>query len=148
MGAAGASYGGYMILWIAGHSNRFKVLVDTTVSSIPPAVRAARKSCGSPIGVRRPPVCESGSLRKVVAVDHVSDWKTPLLVVHGQLDYRVDLSEGLSGLYGGQAHGPGREVLVLPRRRTTGLLRPRNRRIWWAQSSNWLEVHLHESAHP
>ena len=148
MGAAGASYGGYMILWIAGHSNRFKVLVDHDGVFNPTSMAGSTEELwftdwefGGPLYANRALYEEWSPL------NHVSDWKTPLLVVHGQLDYRVDLSEGYQAFTAAKRMGLDAKFLYFPDE-GHWVLRPRNRRIWWGTVLDWLEVHLHESAHP
>jgi len=148
MGAAGASYGGYMILWIAGHSNRFKVLVDHDGVFNPTSMAGSTEELwftdwefGGPLYANR------ALYEKWSPLNHVSDWKTPLLVVHGQLDYRVDLSEGYQAFTAAKRMGLDAKFLYFPDE-GHWVLRPRNRRIWWGTVLDWLEVHLHESAHP
>src|SRR6266511_322248 len=97
MGAAGASYGGYMVYWIAGHTNRFKVLVDhdgvfNTVSMAGSTEELWFTDWEFAGPVYAPP--NRALYEKWSPLNHVSDWKTPMLIVHSQLDYRVDLSEG------------------------------------------------------
>jgi len=148
MGAAGASYGGYMILWIAGHSNRFKVLVDHDGVFNPTSMAGSTEELwftdwefGGPLYANR------ALYEKWSPLNHVSDWKTPMLVVHGQLDYRVDLSEGYQAFTAAKRMGLDAKFLYFPDE-GHWVLRPRNRRIWWGTVLDWLEVHLHESAHP
>src|SRR5439155_4127311 len=93
-GAAGASYGGYMVYWIAGHTNRFRVLVDHDGVFNAQSMAGSTEELwftdwefGGPL-YSKPELYEKWS-----PVNHVSDWKTPILIVHSQLDYRVDLSE-------------------------------------------------------
>src|SRR2546428_368548 len=95
MGAAGASYGGYMVYWIAGHTNRFKVLVDHDGVFNPASMYGTTEELwfvdwefgGTPYANRAP-------YEKWSPLNFAQNWKTPMLVVHSQLDYRVDLSEG------------------------------------------------------
>jgi dipeptidyl aminopeptidase/acylaminoacyl peptidase len=148
MGAAGASYGGYMILWIAGHTNRFKVLVDHDGVFNPVSMAGTTEELwftdwefGGPVYANR------ALYEKWSPLDHASAWKTPLLVVHGQLDYRVDLSEGYQAFTAAKRMGVDAKFLYFPDE-GHWVLRPRNRRIWWGTVLDWLEVHLHESAHP
>ena len=148
MGAAGASYGGYMILWMAGQTNRFKVLVDHDGVFNPVSMAGSTEELwftdwefGGPVYANRT-LYEQWS-----PLNHVSNWKTPILVVHGQLDYRVDLSEGYQAFTAAKRMGLDAKFLYFPDE-GHWVLRPRNRRIWWGTVLDWLEVHLHESAHP
>jgi len=148
MGAAGASYGGYMVYWIAGHTNRFKVLVDhdgvfNTVSmagSTEELWFTDWEFGGSPYANR-------ALYEKWSPLNFVSNWKTPMLIVHSQLDYRVDLSEGYQAFTAAKRMGVDAKFLYFPDE-GHWVLRPRNRRIWWGTVLDWLEVHLNESPHP
>jgi dipeptidyl aminopeptidase/acylaminoacyl peptidase len=148
MGAAGASYGGYMIYWIAGHTNRFKVLVahDGVFNTVSMAGSTEElwfpdwEFGGTPYKTR-------DLYEKWSPLNHVGDWNTPLLVVHSQLDYRVDLSEGYQAFTAAKRLGIDSKFLYFPDE-GHWVLRPRNRRIWWGTVLDWLEVHLSESPHP
>src|SRR2546426_2106590 len=96
MGAAGASYGGYMVYWIAGHTNRFKVLVDHDGVFNPKSMYGTTEELwfvdwefgGTPYALK------DSLYEKWSPLNFAQNWRTPMLVVHSQLDYRVDLSEG------------------------------------------------------
>ena len=148
MGAAGASYGGYMILWIAGQTNRFKVLVDHDGVFNPVSMAGSTEELwftdwefGGPLYGNR------ALYEKWSPLNHVTNWKTPLLVVHGQLDYRVDLSEGYQAFTAAKRMGVDAKFLYFPDE-GHWVLRPRNRRLWWGTVLDWLEGNLRESAHP
>src|SRR5438552_3310906 len=148
MGAAGASYGGYMIRWLAGHTNRFKVLVDHDGVFNPVSMAGSTEELWFTDWEFGGPVYQNRALyEKWSPLNHVSDWKTPLLVVHSQLDYRVDLSEGYQAFTAAKRMGLDAKFLYFPDE-GHWVLRPRNRRIWWGTVLDWLEVHLNESAHP
>ena len=148
MGAAGASYGGYMVYWIAGHTNRFKVLVDhdgvfntASMAGSTEELWFTDWEFGGPLYANR------ALYEKWSPLNHVSEWKTPMLIVHSQLDYRVDLSEGYQAFTAAKRMGLDAKFLSFPDE-GHWVLRPRNRRIWWGTVLDWLEVHLHESPHP
>ncbi len=148
MGAAGASYGGYMIYWIAGHTNRFKVLVDhdgvfNTVSMAGSTEELwfTDWEFGGPVYAKR------DLYEKWSPLNHVSNWKTPMLIVHSQLDYRVDLSEGYQAFTAAKRMGVEAKFLYFPDE-GHWVLRPRNRRIWWGTVLDWLEGYLNERPRP
>ena len=148
MGAAGASYGGYMILWIAGQTNRFKVLVDHDGVFNPVSMAGSTEELWFTDWEFGGPLYKDRTLyEKWSPLNHVSNWKTPLLVVHGQLDYRVDLSEGYQAFTAAKRMGVDAKFLYFPDE-GHWVLRPRNRRIWWGTVLDWLEGYLRESAHP
>src|SRR5213592_3003518 len=148
MGAAGASYGGYMVYWIAGHTNRFKVLVDhdgvfNTVSM----AGSTEEQWFTDWEFGGTTYANRALYEKWSPLNFVGNWKTPMLIVHSQLDYWVDLSEGYQAFTAAQRMGVDAKFLYFPDE-GHWVLRPRNRRIWWGTVLDWLEVHLNESPHP
>jgi dipeptidyl aminopeptidase/acylaminoacyl peptidase len=142
MGAAGASYGGYMILWMAGHTDRFKVLVDHDGVFNPVSMAGSTEELWFTDWEFGGTVYNHRALYEQWSpLNHVSKWKTPLLVVHGQLDYRVDLSEGYQAFTAAKRMGVPAKFLYFPDE-GHWVLRPRNRRIWWSTVLDWLEAYL------
>jgi dipeptidyl aminopeptidase/acylaminoacyl peptidase len=95
MGAMGWSYGGYMTMWFAGHTDRFKTLAAMMGVYNLPAMYGATEElwfmekdlCGQP--------WNSDSYRKWSPSEYVESFKTPTLVVTGELDYRVPYTQSL-----------------------------------------------------
>jgi len=142
MGAAGASYGGYMVYWIAGHSDRFKVLVDhdgvfNTVSM----AGTTEELWFTDWEFGGNPYANRDLYRQWNPLNFVEHWKTPMLIVHSQLDYRVDLSEGYQAFTAAKRMSVPAKFLYFPDE-GHWVLRPRNRRIWWGTVLDWLEAYL------
>ncbi|HMG19085.1 MAG TPA: S9 family peptidase [Gemmatimonadales bacterium] len=142
MGAAGASYGGYMVYWIAGHTDRFKVLVDhdgvfNTVSM----AGSTEELWFTDWEFGGNPYANRDLYRQWNPLNFVEHWKTPMLIVHSQLDYRVDLSEGYQAFTAAKRMGVPTKFLYFPDE-GHWVLRPRNRRIWWGTVLDWLEGYL------
>ena len=148
MGAAGASYGGYMVYWIAGHTDRFKVLVDhdgvfNTVSmagSTEELWFTDWEFGGNPYALKDS-LSVANRYEQWSPFNFVRNWKTPMLIVHSQLDYRVDLSEGYQAFTAAKRMGVPAKFLYFPDE-GHWVLRPRNRRIWWGTVLDWLEAYL------
>jgi dipeptidyl aminopeptidase/acylaminoacyl peptidase len=142
MGAAGASYGGYMVYWIAGHSNRFKVLVDHDGVFNPASMGGTTEELwfvnwefgGTPYANR-------ALYEKWAPLNFVKSWRTPMLIVHSQLDFRVDLSEGYQAFTALKTMGVPAKFLYFPDE-GHWVLRPRNRRIWWGVVLDWIDQYL------
>ena len=140
--AAGASYGGYLVYWIAGHTTRFKCLVAHDGVFNPVSMAGSTEElwfvnwefAGTPYANR--PMYEKWS-----PLNFVKNWKTPMLIVHSQLDYRVDLSEGYQAFTAARQLGVASKFLYFPDE-GHWVLKPRNRRIWWGVVQDWIDQHL------
>lgn len=146
MGAAGASYGGYMIYWLAGHTDRFKVLVAHDGVFNPVSMAGTTEELwfvdwefgGTPYANRT-------LYEKWSPLAFVRNWKTPILIVHSQLDYRVDLSEGYQAFTAAKVLGVPAKFLSFPDE-GHWVTRPRNRRLWWGTVLDWLDQYLQPRA--
>ncbi len=138
--ALGASYGGYMINWIAGNwPDRFRCLVnhdgnldeqmayyDTEELWFPEWERG-----GTPWEV-------PGSYQKHNPINHVGRWKTPMLVIHGALDYRVVDTQGISTFTALQRRGIPSKLLYFPDE-NHWVLKPQNSILWHDTVITWLD---------
>ena len=128
MGAAGASYGGYMIYWMAGHTDRFKALVAHDGIFNPLSMTGTTEELWFPIwefgGTPLTSRPARAMMEKWSPANYVAHWKTPMLVVHGQHDYRVDLSEGLQAFTALQAAGRARRSSCTSPTRATWSCKP------------------------
>jgi dipeptidyl aminopeptidase/acylaminoacyl peptidase len=142
IGAAGASYGGYMINWIEGHTDRFASLVSmegtfNTMSSYGTTEELwfpEWEFGGTPWDV--PESYEKWSPHRFV-----KNFKTPCLVVHNQLDYRVALGEGLQMFTALQRRGVPSRLLYFPDE-GHWILKPANNRYYYRQFIGWMDTYL------
>ena len=144
MGAAGASYGGYMIYWMAGHTNRFKTLVAHDGIFNPLSMAGTTEELWFPIwefgGAQMSPKGRE-LLERWSPANSAANWKTPMLVVHGQQDFRVDVSEGYQAFTNLKLRGVAAKFLYFPDE-GHWVLKPRNRLIWWGVVLDWLGGYL------
>src|ERR1051325_2296533 len=146
MAAAGASYGGYMVYWMAGHTNRFKAFVAHDGVFNPASMAGSTEELwfvdwefgGPPYASRAPH-------EKRSPLNVARNWKTPILIVHSQLDYRVDLSEGYQAFTAAKVLGVPAKFLYFPDE-GHWVLKPRNRRLWWSTVLDWLDQYLRPQA--
>jgi dipeptidyl aminopeptidase/acylaminoacyl peptidase len=142
MCAAGASYGGYIIYWLAGHTDRFKCLVDHDGVFNPVSMYGTTEELwfvtwefgGTPYDNR-------ALYEKWSPLNFVKNWKTPMLIVHSQHDYRVDLSEGYQAFTALRTMGVPAKFLYFPDEYHF-VTRPRNRRVWWGVVLDWMDEYL------
>ncbi|KAI8992631.1 Alpha/Beta hydrolase protein [Pilobolus umbonatus] len=128
----GASYGGYMVNWINGHSDKFKVLVNhdgvfstTGVYYTTDELYFSEKEFGgSPIF----PENREG-FEKWSPSNFVQNWKTPTLVIHGGRDYRLTVCESLSTFTALQVQGIPSRLVYFPDE-SHWVLKPANSLKW------------------
>lgn len=95
MGAMGWSYGGYMINWIEGHDNPFKCLASMMGTFTLPSMYGATEELWFPEWDLRGTPWDSDDYRKWNPANHVKNFKTPMLVITGEKDYRIAYTESL-----------------------------------------------------
>ncbi len=94
--AMGASYGGYMANWLLGHTDRFKCIVSHDgVFNTESAYGETEELWFNEWEFKGPPWKQRELYRKFSPHLFADKFKTPTLVVHGQLDYRLDVAEGM-----------------------------------------------------
>jgi dipeptidyl aminopeptidase/acylaminoacyl peptidase len=145
MGAAGASYGGYMIYWMAGQTDRFKVLVAHDGIFNPLSMTGTTEELwftNWEFGGSSLSQSARATMEKWSPANYVGNWKTPMLVVHSQEDYRVDLSEGLQAFTALKLKSIPAKFLYFPDE-GHWVGQPRNRRLWWGTVLDWLDQYLH-----
>jgi len=144
MGAAGASYGGYMIYWMAGHTDRFRTLVAHDGIFNPLSFTGTTEELWFPLwefgGTPQTPSARA-LMEKWSPANYVQHWSTPMLVVHSQQDFRVDLSEGLQAFTALRLKRIPSKFLYFPDEGHF-VTRPRNRRLWWNTVLDWLDLYL------
>ncbi len=144
IGAAGASYGGYMIYWLAGHTDRFKTLVAHDGVFNTESMAGSTEELWFPIHEFGGPVTSPGGralLEQWSPARFTDRWKTPMLIVHSQLDYRVDVSEGYQAWTALKLRGLPGKFLSFPDEGHF-VVKPRNRRLWWGVVLDWLDQYL------
>ena len=136
--ALGASYGGYMINWIAGHTDRFRCLVNHDGNLDERMAYFDTEELWFPEwdhgGL---PWEEPEHYAKHNPIEFVERWKTPMLVVHGALDYRVVDTQGMSTFTALQRRGIPSRLLYFPDE-NHWVLKPRNSQLWHETVLDWL----------
>lgn len=152
MGAAGASYGGYMINWIEGHNDdprfQFKALVSHAgVYNLTSMYGATEELWFTDWEFQGTPWDNPEMYARWSPHMFVKNFKTPLLVVHGELDYRVPVTEGLQLFTALQRRGVASKLLYFPDE-GHWIGKPQNSALWYATILQWFETHLNPKAGP
>ena len=137
--AAGASYGGYMINWIAGQTDRFKALVSHDGVFDLTSMYGSTEELWFTDWEFRGPYWESPQIyEKWSPSRYVKNFKTPTLVIHSELDYRVPLEQGLGMYTALQRKGVPSKLLVFPDE-NHWVLKPVNSVRWYQEVLGWLD---------
>lgn len=140
--ALGASYGGYMINWILGHTNRFKCLVSHDGMFNTESAYGSTEELWFPEWEFGDTVwANREGYRKWSPHLFASQFKTPTLVVHGQLDYRLDVSEGFQLFTTLQRLKVPSKMLYFPDE-GHWVLKPQNSRLWYQTVGAWVDSYL------
>ncbi len=143
--ALGASYGGYMANWVLGHTNRFKCIVshdgmfnaESAFGSTEEDWFNIWEFKGHPWDYYGKPD-DQNPYRKWSPSLYAKNFHTPTLVVHGQLDYRLDVSEGFQLFDTLQMLGVPSKMLYFPDE-GHWVLKPQNSQLWWKTVNDWVD---------
>ena len=141
--AAGASYGGYMINWIAGNwPDRFKCLVNHDGIFDARSMAYSTEELWFDEWEHGGPYYEvPQNYEKFNPSALVAKWKAPMLVIHGEQDFRVPLEQGISTFTALQRRGIESRLLVFPNE-NHWVLKPNNSLLWHKTVFDWLDAHL------
>ncbi|MEQ1894672.1 MAG: S9 family peptidase, partial [Planctomycetota bacterium] len=143
--ALGASYGGYMINWIAGQTDRFQCLVNHDGNLDERLAYYDTEELWFPEWEHGLPWEDPASYAKHNPIDHVAKWKTPMLVIHGGQDFRVVETQGMSTFTALQRRGIPSKFLYFPDE-NHWVLKPANSRFWHENVLGWLDQWLKGAA--
>ncbi|MGH9945330.1 MAG: S9 family peptidase, partial [Pyrinomonadaceae bacterium] len=150
IGAAGGSYGGYMVNWIAGHNADPRVQFKALVS------HAGLFNLASMYGVteelwftewefKGTPWDNPEMYTRWSPHMFVKNFKTPTLVVHGELDYRVPVGEGFQMFTALQKMNVPSKLLYFPDE-GHWILKPQNSELWYDTVISWFDTYLRSDA--
>lgn len=142
MGAAGASYGGYMVNWIQGHSRRFRCLVNHNGVFNLESMYASTEELWFPEWEFGGTPWENPTLYRMWSPHRfAADFATPMLVIHSDRDYRVPPEQGLMAFTTLRRMGIDSRLLFFPDE-GHWVLDPKNSRLWYATIRDWLDKYL------
>jgi dipeptidyl aminopeptidase/acylaminoacyl peptidase len=143
--ALGASYGGFMANWVLGHTDRFKCIVSHDGMFNPESAYGTTEEMwfnewefkGHPWDYYGKPDAEN-PFRKWSPMMSAKNFKTPTLVIHGQLDYRLDVSEGFQLFDTLQRLKVPSKMLYFPDE-GHWVLKPQNSQLWYKTVNEWVD---------
>ena len=145
IGAMGASFGGYMMNWLGGQTDRFSCIVCHAgifdfrsfygVTDYP-AYWGYQFGCD--------PHTDPEAHARYSPIDHLPKWRSPTLIIHGEKDYRCTIDQALALFEGLQLHGVPSELVVFPDE-GHWITKPRNVVAWLSVCFEYLNKQLSEA---
>jgi dipeptidyl aminopeptidase/acylaminoacyl peptidase len=137
--ALGGSYGGFMMNWIAGQwPDAFKCIVTHDGIFDNRSMYYSTEELWFPEWEQGgPEYANPAGYARFNPVDYVKNWRTPTLVIHGQLDFRVPYEQGLAVFTALQRRGVPSELLYFPDE-NHWVLKPANRIEWYDTVIAWM----------
>jgi len=137
--ALGASFGGYMVNWIAGQTDRFACLVNHDGEFDVHASYFSTEELWFPEwDFGGPPWEQADLFTRWSPAQHVAAWKTPMLVIHGGKDYRLPETEGFATFNALQRLGVPSKLVYFPDE-NHWVLKSRNSVFWHDTVIGWLD---------
>jgi len=142
IGAAGASYGGYMVNWIAGHTDRFAALVSMAGSFNLVSKYGVTEELWFPEwDLGGTPWDNPEDYERWSPHNYAAAFSTPTLVVHGEHDFRVPVGEGLQMFTALQRQGVPSKLVYFPDE-GHWILKPKNNIFYYGQFIGWMDRYL------
>jgi dipeptidyl aminopeptidase/acylaminoacyl peptidase len=141
MAAAGASYGGYMVAYMNGHTDRFKAYVchagvySYASQMASDLVRGRKRALGG-FPWEDYPLSDKQSANRFA-----QNFKTPTLVIHGEKDYRVPVTHGFEYFNTLKMKGVPARLIYFPDE-NHWILKPQNSRLWHKEVFAWVEKYI------
>jgi dipeptidyl aminopeptidase/acylaminoacyl peptidase len=138
MAAAGASYGGYMVNWMNGHTNRFKAIVSHGgVFDLASWARETEEQWFPLWEMKGTPADNPDLYEKLSPSTYAREFKTPTLVIHGEQDFRDVTGQGLQLFTVLQQQKVPSKLLIFPDE-GHWILKPQNSLVWYHTVVDWL----------
>lgn len=141
MAAAGGSYGGYLVCWIAGQTDRFRCLVNHAGVFDMMAEYASDVTEGRHQSYGGEPWDRLEAVDRWNPARYTRGFTTPMLVIHGERDYRVPHTQALAVYNILKAKGVEARLVFFPDE-NHWVLKPRNSIYWYREVESWLTRHL------
>jgi dipeptidyl aminopeptidase/acylaminoacyl peptidase len=142
MAAAGASFGGYMMNWFQGHTDKFKTLITHCgVYNFDSMYATTDEIWFDEWEHGGPPWKNRDSYEKFSPHRYAKNFKTPMLIVHNDLDFRVPLSEGFQLFSTLQRLGVPSKLVNFPDE-GHWVLKPANSKFWHQEVFDWLKKYV------
>ena len=147
LGCVGASYGGYSVFYLAGvHHKRFKAFIaHAGIFNLEMQYMTTEEMWFANWDMGGAPWEKDNAVaqRTFANSPHklVGNWDTPILVIHGERDYRILAGQGMAAFNAAKLRGIPAELLIYPDE-NHWILRPQNALLWQRTYFDWLDKYL------
>lgn len=142
LAAAGGSYGGFMVNWIAGHTDRFKALISHAgVYNLAEMYGTTEELWFADWEFGGPPWDQPRRYLDQNPGAFAANFKTPTLITHGSMDFRVPEGQGIAFFTALRRQGVPARLVIFPDE-NHWILKPANRVAWWREMHAWLAKYL------
>ena len=147
LGCVGASYGGYSVFYLAGvHQKRFKAFIaHAGIFNLEMQYMTTEEMWFANWDMGGAPWEKDNAVaqRTFANSPHklVANWDTPILVIHGERDYRILAGQGMAAFNAAKLRGIPAELLIYPDE-NHWILRPQNALLWQRTYFDWLDKYL------
>jgi dipeptidyl aminopeptidase/acylaminoacyl peptidase len=147
LGAAGASYGGFSIYWLAGnHNKRFKAFIAhagifdfQSMYSTTEEMFFENWEKGGPFWDKTNKDVQR--VFKQSPINFIEKWDTPILITHGEKDYRVPYNQAIEAYNIAQMRGVPSRLIIYPHENHF-ILKPQNAIVWQREFFAWFDKYL------
>ncbi len=145
LGCVGASYGGYSVFFLEGIAEgRFKTFIShdgpfdlRSMYGTTEELFFMNWDIGGPYWEKDNAIAQKG-YEEFNPVNHVQDWKTPILIVQGGKDFRIPIGQGIAAFTAAQQQGLKSRLVLLPEE-NHWVLSPQNGLVWQNEFFRWLK---------
>jgi dipeptidyl aminopeptidase/acylaminoacyl peptidase len=144
MAAVGGSYGGYMADWLATHTGRFKAIISHAGTYNEVSMYATEELWFDEHDMQGTPWSAPENYKKwspSTYAEELGKYKTPTLVIAGELDYRVPYTQSLEFFNTLQRQGVPSKLLIFPDE-GHWVLKPQNSQLWYKTFLDWLATYV------
>jgi len=147
LGAVGASYGGYSVLYLAGnHQKRFKAFISHCgIFNFESQYAGTEETFFANFDLKGP-YWETPKPKSYDFSPHrfVQNWDTPIMIITGEKDFRIPYTESLQAFNAAQLRGIPSKLLIFPDE-THFVVKPQNSILWQREFFGWLDKWLKNS---
>ena len=150
LGMAGGSFGGYMVNWMLGHTNRFKAAVSHAGVFNLEAMAGATEELWFTdweFGRFTDPAMMAAQYRRYSPHLFARNFRTPTLVTQGELDFRVPSTESMQLFTALQRNNVPSRLIMFPDE-GHWIAKPQNQRLWWNEVQGWMTKYLNPTIVP